>query len=128
MLLEKATTPIYCCKMEIMQEKNCFVEVLYFNLRLSVFMSQMIGMFLDLIPGSGLSGTTSPTITVPGVSSENMFTTSSDNDKSYEVFPEWAIKSLPVYKTAEKFDRFELFVHFFQSIYFCVAVFIHIYL
>uniref|UniRef100_A0A914R9H0 DUF7658 domain-containing protein n=1 Tax=Parascaris equorum TaxID=6256 RepID=A0A914R9H0_PAREQ len=35
-----------------------------------------------------------------------MFTTSSDNDKSYEVFPEWAIKSLPIYKTAEKFNRY----------------------
>uniref|UniRef100_A0A915A3F5 AMOP domain-containing protein n=1 Tax=Parascaris univalens TaxID=6257 RepID=A0A915A3F5_PARUN len=59
-----------------------------------------------LIPGSGLSRTASSTITVPGVSSENMFTTSSDNDKSYEVFPEWAIKSLPIYKTAEKFNRY----------------------
>ncbi|KHN82324.1 Uncharacterized protein R09E10.5 [Toxocara canis] len=58
------------------------------------------------IPGSGLSGTQSAALSVSSTPAENMFTTSSENDKRYEVFPEWAIKSLPIYKTAEKFNRY----------------------
>ncbi|KAK6015303.1 hypothetical protein OSTOST_19273 [Ostertagia ostertagi] len=35
---------------------------------------------------------------------ENMFTTSKDEDKKFEVFPEAAMKSGPIYKTAPKYE------------------------
>ncbi|MFH4982302.1 hypothetical protein AB6A40_009011 [Gnathostoma spinigerum] len=35
---------------------------------------------------------------------DNMFTTSKDEDKKFEVFPEASMKSGPIYKTAEKYD------------------------
>lgn len=37
---------------------------------------------------------------------ENMFLMSSEFDKKYEVFPEAAMKNLPIYKTAEKYTMF----------------------
>lgn len=35
---------------------------------------------------------------------DNMFTTSRDEDKKFEVFPESYIKSSPIYKTAEIYE------------------------
>lgn len=35
---------------------------------------------------------------------ENMFTTSKDEDKKFDVFPEAVMKSGPIYKTAPKYE------------------------
>ncbi|KHN87860.1 Uncharacterized protein F54D1.6 [Toxocara canis] len=58
------------------------------------------------IPGSGergsdqnIAGTVNNNIPM-----ENMFTTSRDEDKKFEVFPEASMKSGPVYKAAEKYE------------------------
>ncbi|PAV63592.1 hypothetical protein WR25_20854 isoform B [Diploscapter pachys] len=39
-----------------------------------------------------------------GLPTENMFTTSRDEDKQFEVFPEATMKSGPIYKTAPKYE------------------------
>uniref|UniRef100_F1KR18 Protein mesh n=1 Tax=Ascaris suum TaxID=6253 RepID=F1KR18_ASCSU len=58
------------------------------------------------IPGSGepgsdqnIAGTVNNNIPM-----DNMFTTSRDEDKKFEVFPEASMKSGPVYKAAEKYE------------------------
>lgn len=60
----------------------------------------------DRIPGSGepgsdqnIAGTVNNNIPM-----DNMFTTSRDEDKKFEVFPEASMKSGPVYKAAEKYE------------------------
>ncbi|KHN89175.1 Uncharacterized protein F54D1.6 [Toxocara canis] len=56
------------------------------------------------IPGSGGLGTEQPGVLAAGVPTDNMFTTSQENYKKYDVFPEAAMKALPIYKTAERFE------------------------
>lgn len=43
---------------------------------------------------------------VGGLPTENMFTTSRDEDKKFEVFPEASMKSGPIYVTAPKYQTF----------------------
>lgn len=50
-----------------------------------------------------------------GVPTENLFITSQENYKKYDVFPEAAIKALPIYKTAERFERLILLNLFAQN-------------
>uniref|UniRef100_A0A914XPF6 AMOP domain-containing protein n=1 Tax=Plectus sambesii TaxID=2011161 RepID=A0A914XPF6_9BILA len=62
---------------------------------------QLIAKYL--IPGSGnkpeVGGTQSREIP-----SENLFTSSRDADKKFEGFPDVALKNLPIYKSAPRFD------------------------
>uniref|UniRef100_A0A915DTN8 AMOP domain protein n=1 Tax=Ditylenchus dipsaci TaxID=166011 RepID=A0A915DTN8_9BILA len=55
------------------------------------------------VPGSGekFSDTNMPSMNQFGIPTDNMFTTSRDEDKKFEVFPESHFKSEPIYKTAE---------------------------
>lgn len=39
-----------------------------------------------------------------GMPTENMFTTSRDEDKKFEVFPEAQMKSGPIFKTSPKYE------------------------
>ena len=62
--------------------------------------------FLDRIPGSGekFSDYNMNTLNQFGLPTDNMFTTSRDEDKKFEVFPEAVMKGEPIYKTAEKYE------------------------
>uniref|UniRef100_A0A915BIP2 NIDO domain-containing protein n=2 Tax=Parascaris univalens TaxID=6257 RepID=A0A915BIP2_PARUN len=56
------------------------------------------------IPGGAGAGMQPAGLLAVGVPTENLFTTSQENYKKYDVFPEAAIKALPIYKTAERFE------------------------
>ncbi|KHJ80780.1 hypothetical protein OESDEN_19541, partial [Oesophagostomum dentatum] len=58
------------------------------------------------IVGSGESGSeTQPVGTLAqGMPTENMFTTSKDEDKQFDVFPEANLRSGPIYKTAPQYE------------------------
>ncbi|VDK54709.1 unnamed protein product [Anisakis simplex] len=57
------------------------------------------------IPGSGGDKRMQQKIPLAaGVPTENLFTTSQDSAKKFAVFPEAAMKALPIYKTAERFE------------------------
>ncbi|MFH4979276.1 hypothetical protein AB6A40_005985 [Gnathostoma spinigerum] len=59
------------------------------------------------ILGSGEPGSKQPSgVSNSGTPTDNMFTTSLDDDRRYEVYPEAALKRLPIYKTARKFDQY----------------------
>uniref|UniRef100_A0A914XMH5 AMOP domain-containing protein n=1 Tax=Plectus sambesii TaxID=2011161 RepID=A0A914XMH5_9BILA len=70
---------------------------------LRYFDSIKLQRYRDLIPGSGnkpeVGGTQSREIP-----SENLFTSSRDADKKFEGFPDVALKNLPIYKSAPRFD------------------------
>uniref|UniRef100_A0A0K0DNT9 AMOP domain-containing protein n=1 Tax=Angiostrongylus cantonensis TaxID=6313 RepID=A0A0K0DNT9_ANGCA len=58
------------------------------------------------VQGSGEPGS-EQALAVPiqgGMPTENMFTTSKDEDKMFEVFPEASMKSGPIYKTSPKYE------------------------
>ncbi|VDK73636.1 unnamed protein product [Gongylonema pulchrum] len=63
--------------------------------------------FADLIPGTGEPGSTQAMAGTLNqhVPTDNMFTTSQDIDKKFEVFPEVHMKSEPIYKTAAEYER-----------------------
>ncbi|VIO87860.1 AMOP domain containing protein [Brugia malayi] len=56
-----------------------------------------------LIPGTGDSRQTMGTLN-QNIPTDNMFTTSQDIDKKFEVFPEVYIKSEPIYKTSAEYE------------------------
>uniref|UniRef100_A0A1I7X121 DUF7658 domain-containing protein n=1 Tax=Heterorhabditis bacteriophora TaxID=37862 RepID=A0A1I7X121_HETBA len=51
-----------------------------------------------------------------GMPTENMFTTSKDEDKKFEVFPEAIMKSGPIYKTSPKYETFQIMFCQFKKI------------
>lgn len=66
---------------------------------------------LDRIPGSGEPGSDQNVAGVLqwNIPSDNMFTTSREEDKKFEVFPEASMKSGPIFKTAEEYETYVLF-------------------
>uniref|UniRef100_A0A0N5A699 Protein mesh n=1 Tax=Parastrongyloides trichosuri TaxID=131310 RepID=A0A0N5A699_PARTI len=58
------------------------------------------------IPGTGGSGSSQNMAGIlnANMPTDNMFTTSRDEDSKFEVFPEVAMKNQPIYQTAPKFD------------------------
>ncbi|VDK26637.1 unnamed protein product [Anisakis simplex] len=58
------------------------------------------------IPGSGEPGSDQNMAGTLNqhIPTDNMFTTSREEDKKYEVFPEASMKSGPIYKTAEEYE------------------------
>ncbi|VDD90608.1 unnamed protein product [Enterobius vermicularis] len=58
------------------------------------------------IPGSGEPGTDQNIAGTlnQNIPTDNMFTTSRDEDKKFEVFPEASMKSGPIFKTAEEYE------------------------
>uniref|UniRef100_A0A0N5AK14 Protein mesh n=1 Tax=Syphacia muris TaxID=451379 RepID=A0A0N5AK14_9BILA len=65
---------------------------------------QIIGNYR--IPGTGETGTDQNVAGTlnQNIPTDNMFTTSRDEDKKFEVFPEASMKSGPIYRTAEEYD------------------------
>uniref|UniRef100_A0A158Q8L5 Protein mesh n=1 Tax=Elaeophora elaphi TaxID=1147741 RepID=A0A158Q8L5_9BILA len=60
---------------------------------------------IHLIPGTGEPGTRQTMGTLnQNIPTDNMFTTSQDIDKKFEVFPEVYIKSEPIYKTSAEYE------------------------
>uniref|UniRef100_A0A1I8EFL6 AMOP domain-containing protein n=1 Tax=Wuchereria bancrofti TaxID=6293 RepID=A0A1I8EFL6_WUCBA len=60
---------------------------------------------IHLIPGTGEAGSRQTMgILTQNIPTDNMFTTSQDIDKKFEVFPEVYIKSEPIYKTSAEYE------------------------
>lgn len=69
-----------------------------------MYRQQIISQYL--VPGSGEVWTNQnfPSTNMYGLPTENMFTTSKEEDKKFEVFPEVHMKSEPVYAFSSKFQ------------------------
>uniref|UniRef100_A0A914EBJ5 Uncharacterized protein n=1 Tax=Acrobeloides nanus TaxID=290746 RepID=A0A914EBJ5_9BILA len=72
-----------------------------------MYRQQIISQYL--IPGSGEPWTNQnvQTNNMYGLPTENMFTTSKDEDKKFEVFPEVYMKSGPIYAYSSKYQTIE---------------------
>jgi hypothetical protein len=69
------------------------------------FFRLLYSTFLDKIPGSGESFTDYNVGTLNYyMPTDNMFSTSKEEDKKFEVFPEAIMKSVPIYKTSEVYE------------------------
>ncbi|VDL82870.1 unnamed protein product [Nippostrongylus brasiliensis] len=87
------------------QSSASFMQTLTLNdVNSETYRQQIIQMYR--VQGSGESGSDPSLIAQnqAGVPTENMFTTSKDEDKKFEVFPEASMKSGPIYKTAPKYE------------------------
>uniref|UniRef100_A0A1I7UND4 Protein mesh n=1 Tax=Caenorhabditis tropicalis TaxID=1561998 RepID=A0A1I7UND4_9PELO len=76
------------------------------NCKFTVEIANVNSFYSDLVLGTGEPGTqTNQAGTLnQAMPSDNMFTTSKDDDKQFDVFPEASMRSEPVYKTAPVFD------------------------
>lgn len=63
--------------------------------------------FLDKVLGTGDAGAQQnpPGVLNQFMPSDNMFVTSTEQDKAFEVFPEVAMKQIPIYKAAPKYEQ-----------------------
>ncbi|KAK5984433.1 AMOP domain protein, partial [Trichostrongylus colubriformis] len=87
------------------QTSASFMQTLTLNdVNSETYRQQIINMYR--VQGSGEPGSeqTLGGQTQSGLPTENMFTTSRDEDKKFEVFPEAAMKSGPIYRTAPKYE------------------------
>lgn len=75
------------------------------NLKKCIEKSFQTRKFLDRVPGTGESGSEQNMAGTlnQNIPTDNMFTTSREEDRKYEVFPEASMKSEPVYKAAEEY-------------------------
>ncbi|CAI4229439.1 unnamed protein product [Auanema sp. JU1783] len=86
------------------QTSNSYMQSLTINdVNSEQYRQQIINMYR--VQGSGESGSEQSLSASnnQGLPTDNMFTTSRDEDKKFEVFPEAAMKSGPIYQTAPKY-------------------------
>ncbi|KAK6043189.1 hypothetical protein COOONC_19307 [Cooperia oncophora] len=87
------------------QTSASFMQTLTLNdVNSETYRQQIINMYR--VQGSGEPGSEQALSSQnqAGLPTENMFTTSKDEDKKFEVFPEAAMKSGPIYRTAPKYE------------------------
>ncbi|ETN71495.1 AMOP domain protein, partial [Necator americanus] len=87
------------------QSSASFLQTLTLNdVNSETYRQQIINMYR--VQGSGEPGSDQSLASVnqAGMPTENMFTTSRDEDKKFEVFPEASMKSGPIYRVAPKYE------------------------